>query len=140
LSASEFGSAPVVWLISVYEKRTKIINRIFTFKKIIMKNQHVHQEVLIFTNTTLSQEALCRKSSSNKNNSAIEELEEAFWDGLLNELVPEIMPSTRNKMMVIQGVYVGEFYFLIDLADNPGIAEPIFSINPDLLSSLINMN
>ena len=105
-----------------------------------MKPQHVHQEVLIFTNTILSQTALCRKNSSNNNNSAMEEMEEAFWDGLLNELVPEIMPSTRNTMMVIWRVYVGEFYFLIDLADNPGIAEPIFSINPDLLSSLINMN
>jgi len=105
-----------------------------------MKPQHVHQEVLIFTNTTLSKEALCRKNSSNKNNSAIEELEEAFWDGLLNELVPEIMPSTQNNMMVIWGVYVGAFYFLIDLADSPGIPEPTFSINPDLLSSLINMN
>ena len=105
-----------------------------------MKPQHVHQEVLIFANTTLSPEALCRKNSSNKNSSAIEELEEAFWDGLLNELVPEIMPSTRDVMMVIWRVYVGEFYFLIDLADNPQIAEPIFSINPDLFSSLINMN
>ncbi|OQP60609.1 hypothetical protein A3860_32870 [Niastella vici] len=105
-----------------------------------MKPQHVQQEVLIFANTTLSQEALCRKNSSNKNNSANEELEEAFWDGLLNELVPEIMPSTRNTMMVIWGVYVGEFYFLIDLANSPGIVEPIYSINPDLLSSLINMN
>lgn len=105
-----------------------------------MKPQRVHQEVLIFTNKTLSLDALCRKNSSNKNNSAIEELEEALWDGLLNELVPEIMPSTQNTMMVIWRVYVGEFYFLIDLADSPGIADPIFSINPDLLSSLINMN
>jgi hypothetical protein len=105
-----------------------------------MKPQHVHQEVLIFTNTTLSLEALCKKNSSNKNNSAIEELEEAFWDGFLNELVPEIMPSTRNIKMVIWGVYVGEFYFLIDLASSPEIADPIYSINPDLLASLINMN
>lgn len=105
-----------------------------------MKPQRVHQEVLIFTNTTLSQKTLCRKNSNNKNNSAFEELEEAFWDGLLNELVPEIVPSTPNTMMVIWGVYVGEFYFLIDLADSPGIAEPVYSINPGLLSSLINVN
>jgi len=105
-----------------------------------MKSQHVHQEVLIFTNTTLSQKALCRNNSSNKNNSAIEELEEAFWDGLLYELVPEMMPSTRNIKMVIWGVYAGEFYLLIDLADSPGITESIFSIDPNLFSSLINMN
>jgi hypothetical protein len=105
-----------------------------------MKSQHVHQEVLIFTKTALSHEALCRKDSSDKNNSALEELEEAFWDGLLNELVPEIMPSTQDTKMVIWAVYAGEFYLLIDLADSPIITEPIYSIDPNLLSSVINMN
>jgi len=127
--------------LTTYEnEKIKIIYRIFTLKKAIMKLQHVHQEVLIFKNTTLSQKALCRKNSSNNNNSANEELEEAFWDGLLNELVPEMMPSMRNIKMVIWGVYAGEFYFLIDLADSPGNAESIFSIDPIILSSIINMN
>jgi hypothetical protein len=112
----------------------------FTLKKTIMKPQHVHQEVLIFTNTTFSQKALSRKNSSNKNSSAIEELEEAFWDGLLNELVPEIMPSTLHPKMVIWGVHAGKFYLLIDLADSPGITESILSIDPHLLLSEINMN
>ena len=105
-----------------------------------MKPQHVHQEVLIFTNTTLSQKALCRKNSSSNNSPAIEELEEAYWDGLLNELVPEIMPSTRHPKMVIWGVHAGKFYLLIDLADSPGITESILSIDPHLFSSEINMN
>ena len=105
-----------------------------------MKLQHVHQEVLIFTDTTLSKKALCRNNSSTKNSLAIEELEEAFWDGLLNELVPEIMPSTRHPKMVIWGVHAGKFYLLIDLADSPGITESILSIDPHLFSSEINMN
>jgi len=107
---------------------------------IIMNPQHIHQEVLFFTNTTLSQEALCRKNSSNQSNSAMEELEEAFWDGLLYELVPEIMPSTPNIKMVIWGVYAGEFYLLIDLANSPRINDPIYSIDPDLFFPLMNMN
>ena len=102
-----------------------------------MKPQHVHQEVLIFTNTTLLQRAFCRKNSSNKNNCAPEELEEAMWDGLLNELLPEIMPSTPDIKLVIQGVYAGEFYLLIDLADSPEPTTPIYSIDPGLLSALI---
>ena len=105
-----------------------------------MKPQHVHLEVLIFTNTTLSQKALCSKNSSNKNYSAIEELEDAFWDGLLYELVPEIMPSTPDIKMVIRAIFAGDSYLLIDLADSPGIPQPIFTIDPDLLLSLKNMN
>ena len=105
-----------------------------------MKPQYVRQEVLIFTNTTLSQKALCRKNSSNKNSSAIEELVEAFWNGLLNELVPEIMASALHPKMVIWGVHEGRFYLLIDLAENPGAIESKLSIDPYLLSSEINMN
>ena len=104
-----------------------------------MKLQHVQQEVLIFTNTTLSQKALCKNGRS-KNSPAIEELEEAYWDGLLNELVPEIMPSTRHPKMVIWGVHAGNFYLLIDLADSPGTTESILSIDPHLFSSEVNMN
>src|SRR4030095_3817721 len=105
-----------------------------------MKQQHVHQEVLIFTNTTLSQKATCRKNSSNKNSPAIEELEEAIWDGLLNELVPEIMPSTLHPKMIIWGVHAGKFSLLIDLANTPGITEAIYCISPHLFLSKINMN
>lgn len=105
-----------------------------------MKQQYVHQEVLIFINTTLSLKALCRKNSTNKNSSAIEELEEACWDGLLSELVPEIMPSALHPKMVISGVYAEKFYLLIDLANGPGMADSIYSIDPHLLSSLISMN
>ena len=102
-----------------------------------MKPKHVHQEVLIFTNTTLTQKALYRKDGSNKNNSAIEELEEAFWDGLLNELVPEIMATAPDTKVVIWGVHAGEFYLLIDLAESPGPTAPVYSIDPGLLSALM---
>jgi hypothetical protein len=105
-----------------------------------MEPQHVYQEVLIFTDTTLSQKALYRNNSSNKTNSAMEELEEAFWDGLLNELVPEMMPSTRKIKMVIWAIYAGESYLLIDMGDSPGIPESKFTIDPNLLLALLNMN
>jgi hypothetical protein len=105
-----------------------------------MKPQTIHQEVLIFTNTTLSQKVLCTKDSSKKNSSVTEELEEALWHGLLNELVPEIMPLTLHPKMIIWGVHSGKFYLLIDLADTPGITESILSIDPHLLLPEINMN
>jgi hypothetical protein len=108
-----------------------------------MKPQQHHQEVLIFTTTSLSQRTLYKKSSSRKDNSFIEELEEAFWDGLLNELVPEIMPSIQPKM-VIWRIHAGNCCLFVDLTDNPGVIksnnEAKLSIDPHLLSSVINMN
>ncbi len=109
-------------------------------KKEIMKPKHVHQEVLIFTNTTLSQKVLCNKNSSDKNSSTTGELEAALWNGLLKELAPEIMPSTLHPEMFIWGIHSGKFYLLIDLADTPGVTESILSIDPHLLLPEINMN
>src|SRR5688500_14126819 len=109
-----------------------------------MKPQHLYQEVLIFTTTTLSQRTLYKKNSSSQDSSFIEELEEAFWDGLLNELVPEIVPSIRQPKMVISRIHAGNYCLFIDLTDNPGIIEPnheaVLSIDPHLLSSEINKN
>ena len=105
-----------------------------------MKPQHVHQEVLIFTNTTLSEKVLCYKDNNDKGRSASGELEAALWDGLLKELAPEIMPSTLHPEMFIWGIHSGKFYLLIDLADTPGITESILSIDPHLLLPEINMN
>jgi hypothetical protein len=109
-----------------------------------MKPQYLYQEVLIFTTTNFSQRTLYRKNSSRNDSSAIEELEESFWDGLLNELVPEIMPSIRQPKMVIWKVHAGNFCLFIELTDNPEIIgsnnEAVLSIDPYLLSSEINMN
>lgn len=109
-----------------------------------MKPQHLYQEVLIFTTTTLSRKTLYKKNSSREDSSFMEELEEAFWDGLLNELVPEIVPSIRQPKMVISRIHAGNYCLFIDLTDNPGIIESnneaILSIDPHLLSSKINKN
>jgi len=105
-----------------------------------MKPQHVHQEVLIFTNTTISQHVLCTKNGSKKMTSTTEELEEAVWHGLLDELLPEIMPFALHGKMFIWAMHAGKFYLLVDLASTPGITESIFSIDPDLFLSEINLN
>ncbi len=105
-----------------------------------MNPQTIHQEVLIFTNTTFSHKALCRNNGSNRKISPVEELEEAFWNGLLNELVPEIMLSLRHPEMIIWGVHAGKYYLFIDLADSIGTTESRLSIDPHLLLSEINMN
>ena len=109
-----------------------------------MEPQPLYQEVLIFTTTTLSKRTLYKKNDSSQESSFIEELEEAFWDGLLNELVPEIVPAIRQPKMIISRIHAGNFCLFIDLTDNPGIIEPnneaVLSIDPHLLLAEINKN
>jgi hypothetical protein len=105
-----------------------------------MKPKHIHQEVLIFTNTTLSRKALCNKSGDKKKEPSAKDSEQASWDVLLNELAHEVAPATLHPKMFIWGIHAGKCYLLIDRADTPGITESIYSIDPHLFSSEINKN
>jgi hypothetical protein len=117
---------------------------LLTAKKPAMKQQHIHQEVLIFTTTSLSRKVLCETNGNDKNksNSPIEKLEEAYWNGLLNEMLPEIIGSgsTTPPQMFIWGIHTGKSYLLIDLADTPSTTESVLSIDPHLFLPEVNLN
>jgi hypothetical protein len=109
-----------------------------------MKQQHIHQEVLVFTATSFSRKVLCETNDNdrNKSKSPVEKLEEAYWNGLLNEMLPEIISSgsTTSLQMFIWGIRAGKSYLLIDLADTPSITESVLSIDPHLFLPEVNLN
>ena len=109
-----------------------------------MKRQHIHQELLVFTTTSLSRNVLCETNPNDKkeNMSPTEKLEQACWDGLLNEIFPEIIgsDSTSSPKMFIWGVYTGKSFLLIDLADAPGTLDAVCSVDPYLFLSELNSN
>ncbi len=109
-----------------------------------MKQQHIHQELLVFTTTSLSNNVLYETNDSdkNENSSQAELLEQAFWNGLLNELFPEVVSSdlTTSPKMFIWGIYMGNSYLLIDLANMPGTTESVLSIDPQLFVPILNLN
>src|SRR5262245_29240876 len=97
-----------------------------------MKKQHIHQEVLVSTRTTLARRVLCETKDSNKNNTPSGKFEEACWNGLLNDMFSELMPSnsSQHEKIFIWGIYAGKSYLLVDLADAPGAVESMLSIDP----------
>jgi len=105
-----------------------------------MKKQHIHQEVLVSTRTTLAKKALIETNDSNKNATPVEKFEEAFWNGLLNETFSEILPSSQFAKIFILGIYAGKSYLLLDLADVPGTIESVLSIDPHLFLPEVNVN
>jgi len=109
-----------------------------------MKQQQNHQELLVFRTTSLSRKVLCETNNNdkNENNSLAEQLEQACWNGLLNEMFPEIIGSglTPNPKMFIWGIYTGSSYLLINLADAPAQIDAALSIDPHLLIPELNLN
>ena len=109
-----------------------------------MKQQHIHQELLVFTTTSLSRKVLCETNNNDKNEnmSLAEKLEQACWDGLLNEMFPEIIGSgsKRSPKIFIWGIYPGKSFLLIDLADTLGVIDFVRSVDPYLFLPELNLN
>ena len=109
-----------------------------------MKQQHIHQELLVFTTTSLSRRVLCETTNNNKNenNSLVEKLEQACWNGLLNEMFPEIIgsDSTPFPKIFIWGIYAGKSYLLVELGDTHSVADSVLSVDPYLFLPEVNLN
>jgi hypothetical protein len=107
-----------------------------------MKPQHIYQEVFVSTTTTLAKKVLHEINDNNKNTSSVEKFEEACWNGLLNEMFSELMPtsSTKRPKIFIWGISIGKSYLLVDLADVPGTIESVLSIDPHLFLPELNLN
>ena len=107
-----------------------------------MKKQHIQQEIFISTSTTLAKKVLFEITDSNKNATPAERLQEAYWNGLLNEMFSELMPhfSNQHEKIFIWGIYTGKSYLLVDLADAPGTIESLLSIDPHLFLPEVNLN
>ena len=62
-----------------------------------MKTNSTQQEILLLTGTTFSKREWCENISGNKNNlTEKEQLEEACWNGLLPEILPEVYLRTES--------------------------------------------
>ena len=58
-----------------------------------MEPQVINQEILLFTESSFCNREFCRRDSGEQNNndySPMEDLEKACWDGMLNEMLPEL--------------------------------------------------
>jgi len=103
-----------------------------------MDTNILQQEILFLTGTTFSQKQLCDRDGKNESKDLPEreKLEKALWDGLLDELLPEII---ENKKLRIWWIWDTEFSLQIELSEYP-ISERWSSINPHYLLRTIAYN
>jgi hypothetical protein len=98
-----------------------------------MKKHTVQQEILLVTNTTLSKRELCEMNATNHKRplSNTEQMEEACWNGLLNELLPEIMErSGDGKELFLWHIRTTKSLLQITLSESTVSVEKQFSIDP----------
>ncbi len=107
-----------------------------------MKPIYKQQEILLFTNTSFAHmEFSGRKNddSSNSSHSVEDRLEEACWNGLLPDLLPELTSdSIWVYHLYLWRIKLGNSSLCIDLADQPVNDDSHFSLNPALFLNTVN--
>ena len=98
-----------------------------------MKTNFAQQEILLMTGTSFSARQWCEKNGQDNQNqlSEKEQLEEACWNGLLPEMLPEIYGQTcgETKLYLWQ-IREALSFIEIELGELPAEKEKYFSIDP----------
>lgn len=102
------------------------------FKLNDMKTNSTQQEILLLTGTTFSKREWSQKVSGNKNNlTEKEQLEDACWNGLLAEMLPEVyLHSEESKKLFLWQIKQGKSFIDLEIGDIPDEVEKQFSIDP----------
>ena len=98
-----------------------------------MKPETTHHEILLFTGNSFSRRECCSRDETDKDRklSPVEELEKACWNGMLFEMLPEILGSCHVKReSFLWDIMSGNNFLRISLGPTPTITENETAIDP----------
>jgi hypothetical protein len=107
-----------------------------------MKPKSTQQEVLLNTDTYFAQKQWAEKIVDETSSlSVIEQLEQACWNGLVKELIPELdITLNTNKKLWLWQVHETRSFLALDFYEFPGPKEWETSIDPYLFMSEMRTN
>jgi len=105
-----------------------------------MKNT-VQQEILLMTNSSLSKSNLCEKNSSESRLfSNVDRLEQACWNGMLEDFLPGLIVRVEGKTLFLWEIQSAKSFLHIDLCDQPNFSNREHSIDPYIFLNHLNYN
>ena len=112
-----------------------------------MKTHSTQQEILLMTGSKFAAREWAEKTSDpdgereNNKLSPTEKLEEACWNGLLDEMLPEVVEKTgEGKKLFLWHVRQCRSFLGIDLSESSPLIERDCSIDPYYFLSFIPLN
>ena len=108
-----------------------------------MKPVSITQEILLITTSTFAKRQLCEMNALEENRYMIsmEQLEEACWNGLVNELLPEIMQkSPGSEKIFLWQVEMRTSYLTMSLGAYFPVLEKTHALDPHTFLSFREMN
>ena len=101
------------------------------------------QEILLMTNTSFARKQWCIKEDLKeyKQLLIVDQLEEACWNGLLDEMLPGIVEEACNdKHLFMWDIKHQEDCVAIELGQYPEDIQVVYSIDPDNFLGIKNYN
>ena len=96
-----------------------------------MEINSTQQEILLITDSSFSSRQTYQKAGDTGQLSHKQQLEEACWNGMLQEMLPEICePSSPHKKMIVWKIREALSFLELDLGEFPAGKEQQFSIDP----------
>ena len=95
-----------------------------------MKQETINHEVLLFTNTRFSKKEFCERNGDRADNSVSGQLQNACWNGLVFEILPDIIKSTPQKPSYTWEVIAAENFIEVKIGSAPYSPESATAINP----------
>lgn len=110
-----------------------------------MKQHTPKQEILLLTDSSFAQRDLCENDSvednAGKGLSPIERLEEACWNGLLDEFINNTPARSNNgNKLFLWKMHVADAFLCVELSRAPSAIDHFHSLDPYLFLSLKNYN
>jgi hypothetical protein len=108
-----------------------------------MKSEIIQQEILLMATTTFSNRNWQYKDAPKAGQmpSNHDKLEEACWNGLLDDLLPEIVEkSSSGKQLYLWQIRRGNAFLEIELCEYPMVIDQYLSIDPYSFADTINGN
>jgi hypothetical protein len=98
-----------------------------------MEKNFTQQEILLMTGSTFFQQQCFEKTEqdSNKNLSQQEKMVEACWNGILHELLPDIINKDADgKALMLWQITPHRSFLEIELCEKPAASDRYYSIDP----------
>ena len=108
-----------------------------------MDTNFTQQEILLNTSAGLLSNEWCLKNETDKpdNRTDKEKLEEACWNGLVRQLLPELFKTTVDtKDLTLWKVREIDMVLELELSDYPAAVDKYNSITPHLFLSVQECN
>ena len=97
-----------------------------------MKNNSIFREILFVTTTSFSKRQLCETDAQERTSglAPAEQLEAACWNGLVDEVLPEIMHLPYTQKLFLWQIETRKSYLRLTMGLSAPILEEEYTLDP----------